>query len=94
MFDSLQSRLGDVFDRLRGRGALSEGDGQVALEWSRAADRLLTLRWTEDGGPPVTVPTREGFGSRVIARMIGDLKGTTHFEWHPMGLVCEITFQS
>ena len=33
-------------------GALSEGDGQVALEWSRAADRLLTLRWTEDGGPP------------------------------------------
>lgn len=75
-------------------GALSGGDGQVAFEWSQAADRLLTLRWTEVGGPPVTVPTREGFGSRVIARMIGDLKGTTHFEWHPKGLVCEITFQT
>ena len=75
-------------------GALSGGDGQVALGWSQAADRLLTLRWTEDGGPPVTVPTREGFGSRVIARMIGDLKGTTHFEWRPNGLVCEITFQT
>ena len=75
-------------------GALSGRDGQVALGWSEAADRLLTLRWTEDGGPSVTTPTREGFGSRLIARMIGDLKGTTNFEWHPKGLVCEITLQT
>src|SRR6266481_1899637 len=31
MFDSLQTRLGTVFDRLRGRGALSEADADVAL---------------------------------------------------------------
>ena len=31
MFDSLQSRLGGVFDKLRGRGALSESDVDEAL---------------------------------------------------------------
>ena len=31
MFDSLQTRLGTVFDRLRGRGALSEADVETAL---------------------------------------------------------------
>ena len=31
MFDSLQSRLGGVFDKLRGRGALSEADVDAAL---------------------------------------------------------------
>src|SRR5271154_1822446 len=31
MFDALQSRLGGVFDRLRGRGALSEADVDEAL---------------------------------------------------------------
>jgi len=31
MFDSLQTRLGGVFERLRGRGALTEGDVDEAL---------------------------------------------------------------
>src|ERR1700749_4276881 len=31
MFESLQSRLGGVFDKLRGRGSLSEGDVDAAL---------------------------------------------------------------
>jgi signal recognition particle subunit SRP54 len=37
MFDSLQSRLGGVFDRLRGRGALSESDVDAALAEVRIA---------------------------------------------------------
>jgi signal recognition particle subunit SRP54 len=37
MFDSLQSRLGGVFDGIRGRGALSEADVELALKEVRAA---------------------------------------------------------
>ena len=37
MFDSLQCRLGGVFDKLRGRGALSEADVDAALGEVRAA---------------------------------------------------------
>jgi two-component sensor histidine kinase len=44
--------------------------------------------------PPVTEPTGQGFGGRVIDRMIGDLKGKTRFDWHPEGLVCEISLQT
>src|SRR5262245_9940703 len=37
MFDSLQKRLGAVFDKLRGRGALSEADVDAALAEVRTA---------------------------------------------------------
>ena len=75
-------------------GALSGVEGQVTLDWSQTADGLLTLHWTEKGGPPVTAPARHGFGGRVIERMIGDLKGKTHFDWRPEGIVCEIIIQA
>src|SRR5215469_12222916 len=37
MFDSLQDRLGGVFDRMKGRGALGESDVEAALQEVRAA---------------------------------------------------------
>lgn len=73
-------------------GALSTADGQVELQWSRGTDRELCLRWTETGGPALQVPTRKGFGRRVIEQMIGQQKGKTRFDWRPGGLVCEISF--
>ena len=37
MFDSLSDRLGGVFDRLRGRGALTEADVRAAMREVRVA---------------------------------------------------------
>jgi two-component sensor histidine kinase len=72
-------------------GALSAPEGHVQVEWSRAVDGQLVLRWTETGGPPAEPPTRKGFGTRVIERMIhGQLKGEMRFDWHAEGLACEI----
>jgi two-component sensor histidine kinase len=42
----------------------------------------------------VQAPTRKGFGSRIIEQMITQLKGTTHFDWRPEGLVCEIALRA
>jgi PAS domain S-box-containing protein len=73
-------------------GALSVPGGRVQVEWSRAADGRLFLRWTETGGPAVKPPTRRGFGTRVMESMIrGQLKGGMSFDWRREGLVCEIT---
>jgi PAS domain S-box-containing protein len=75
-------------------GALSAAKGQIELKWSHAADGQLDLRWTEIGGPAVQMPSRRGFGSRIIERMIDPLKGKARFDWRPEGLVCEITLRA
>jgi PAS domain S-box-containing protein len=74
-------------------GSLSGNKGQVELNWQHSPDGQLILRWTEMGGPAVQTPTHQGFGTRVIERMSGQLKGTARFEWHAEGLVCEITLR-
>jgi PAS domain S-box-containing protein len=75
-------------------GALSVPNGQISLEWLHEADGRLTLQWREMGGPAVKPPTRQGFGTRIIERTIGQLKGKARFDWHADGLVCEITLQA
>jgi two-component sensor histidine kinase len=67
--------------------------GKIDLKWLHKADGQLILRWTEIGGPAVHTPTRQGFGSRVIEQMIGQLKGKACFDWRPEGVVCEIRLQ-
>jgi PAS domain S-box-containing protein len=72
-------------------GALSLPEGHVQIEWWRAADGRLVVRWTETNGPPVTPPTRRGFGIRAMEAMIrGQLNGDVRFDWRAEGLACEI----
>lgn len=61
-------------------GALSVQTGHLNVSWSivPGKDRPAQLRfhWTESGGPPVSPPKRQGFGSRLIRRSIeGELEG-------------------
>jgi PAS domain S-box-containing protein len=72
-------------------GSLSAADGCVEIAWSRTADRRLSLRWIEAGGPTVTPPTRRGFGTNVLENIIGQLRGEVRFDWRHEGLSCEIT---
>jgi two-component sensor histidine kinase len=72
-------------------GSLSVPKGQVEVTWSRATHERLVLHWIETGGPPAKEPTREGFGTAVIERMIREqLKGEMHLDWRTEGLACEI----
>jgi PAS domain S-box-containing protein len=72
-------------------GALSVGKGHVEVKWSVAANDQLVLAWIENGGPAVEKPTRQGFGTRVMERMISEQhKGNLRLDWRAEGLACEI----
>ena len=71
-------------------GSLSAAGGRVEILWSLTADRRLSLRWIESGGPTATPPTHRGFGTRIMENMIGQLKGEVRFDWRDQGLTCEI----
>jgi PAS domain S-box-containing protein len=75
-------------------GALSVTKGQIDLSWSHESDGWLELRWIESGGPPVEVPTRDGFGGRVIRQLVGQRNGAVHFDWRAEGVDCKITLQT
>lgn len=75
-------------------GSLSGGHGRVDLKWSHKPGGQLFVRWAEIGGPPVLLPARQGFGSRVIERMMEQQNGKADFNWRTEGLVCEITLQA
>ena len=77
-------------------GALSAENGRVAIDWSidrQGSERMLRLRWTESGGPPVRPPERTGFGTTLIERSIAhELDGRATLHYRPEGLVCELQF--
>lgn len=70
-------------------GALSISVGRVAIQWTCSGDRLV-LSWKEAGGPPTTVPSREGFGTRAISALTQQLGGEFNIEWRAEGLACRL----
>ncbi|WP_343347214.1 signal recognition particle protein [Sphingomicrobium sp. XHP0239] len=62
MFDSLSDRLGNVFDKIRGRGALTEGDVRDAMREVRVA--LLEA--------DVALPVARKFVEQVTERAVGE----------------------
>ena len=72
-------------------GALVNHDGRIAVDII-SSDTAVTLRWTENGGPPVSAPaSTAGFGSQLMemsaARQLG---GTVTRDWRTKGLVVTI----
>jgi two-component sensor histidine kinase len=55
-------------------GALSNAMGHVTVEWTVDGEgdgAVLTLRWTERGGPPAVAPAQKSFGGKLIAMGLG-----------------------
>jgi two-component sensor histidine kinase len=72
-------------------GALSAENGRVELTWQTGPGKL-ELVWTESGGPEVSAPTRQGYGSRaIIAGIERQLGGVVNFSWQPVGLHCTLS---
>lgn len=77
-------------------GALSNDSGRVVLSWSVrsgpiGSERRFDLTWQEIGGPEVRPPTRRGFGSVMIERLLRSyFRGDTSIAYDPAGLVFRI----
>ncbi|SFV32721.1 PAS domain S-box-containing protein [Devosia crocina] len=74
-------------------GALSAESGAVAISWNiePGEEPMLHFHWSELGGPPVSPPTRRGFGSRVIVQTVeAELKGEAQIEYAPSGIQYEV----
>lgn len=73
-------------------GAFANGTGSILISWTieptPEGNRLL-LHWEEKDGPPVTPPSRKGFGSRVLERGLAhELAGTVQLDYRSGGVVC------
>jgi light-regulated signal transduction histidine kinase (bacteriophytochrome) len=70
-------------------GALCDS-GRVEVSLSLLSSGGLLFKWVEKGGPPVKEPTRRGFGSVIIERVVPfDLQGTAAVSYLPAGLEAE-----
>lgn len=70
-------------------GSLSTSVGDVRIAWSvtDGDDGKFQFRWEEKNGPIVEPPTRKGFGSLLIERVVpGDFGGTATLSYDPSGL--------
>lgn len=76
-------------------GALSGDRGRVKLTWEARDEggaEMLHLHWRESGGPPVSPPTRVGFGSRLIERNLAyELGGEAHIAFLPAGVEANVS---
>lgn len=71
-------------------GALSNDEGRVMLRWAKTArngETCIEFEWIEQGGPPCVQPTRAGFGSTLLTRILpGDFRGEAQLNYRETGL--------
>ncbi|QEN85272.1 PAS domain S-box protein [Labrys sp. KNU-23] len=70
-------------------GSFSTSGGRVEIECRRRGGDVV-LVWRELGGPTVQPSDTEGFGSRLV-RLAASQFGGFSRQWHPEGLVIELT---
>jgi light-regulated signal transduction histidine kinase (bacteriophytochrome)/CheY-like chemotaxis protein len=85
-FSSLALVIHELVTNCAKYGSLS-GSGVVEVSMDYTFANGLVVRWRESGGPVVKTPTRRGFGSVIIERVIPfDLQGTAAVQYLPSGL--------
>jgi two-component sensor histidine kinase len=71
-------------------GALSAANGVLKVSWQSEPDGM-TLHWQESGGPPVTAPASQGFGTKILnASIKHQLGGNVTWDWQSSGLHCTL----
>jgi PAS domain S-box-containing protein len=75
-------------------GGFSTRSGGVVLKWwwlRNGSRGRLALEWREVGGPPVTDPSKSGYGTTIVRELIPfELGGTVELTFAPDGLRCRL----
>jgi PAS domain S-box-containing protein len=70
-------------------GALSKEEGRIEVGWGLAeknGERSLLCEWSEFGGPPVAPPSRDGFGSMLLKRVLSQqIRAEVKVDFAPEG---------
>lgn len=76
-------------------GALSDVGGCLTVTSSFEGDgdeRRVVIEWQETGGPRVKPPQRQGFGSRLIKKVVAKaLRADVAMDYRTEGLICRIS---
>jgi two-component sensor histidine kinase len=71
-------------------GALSVNTGRVVVRWTSEPDAdgiRLKLSWDESGGPKIKPPKKQGFGSRLLHRVLTtQMNAKVEMDFKPTGL--------
>ncbi len=72
-------------------GSLTHSSGRVEVLWDVIADhdgRAIAIQWREQGGPRVQKPTRKGFGTILLAKILSGAR--VQLDFAPDGFVCRL----
>ena len=71
-------------------GALAKDEGRIEVGWDlidREGERALWWEWSEFAGPPVKPPSRDGFGSMLLKRVLSQqIRADVKVDFRPEGL--------
>lgn len=72
-------------------GALSTNAGRIHVHWSMIDPDHAELHWREEGGPPVAVPNKRGFGRDLIEKIVAhELRSDVNLQFLPQGVECRL----
>jgi PAS domain S-box-containing protein len=73
-------------------GALSKRAGRVEIALEAAPEGRAAFAWRENGGPPVTPPTKPGFGTRLLQQALRPQNGEVTFAFEAQGFHARAEF--
>jgi PAS domain S-box-containing protein len=73
-------------------GALSTDNGHVEIRWRRVGEHI-ELGWSEHGGPPVSAAQNDGFGTRLISKVLASQIGEVELSFPESGVQCRMLFR-
>ncbi|MFM6932751.1 MAG: CHASE domain-containing protein [Novosphingobium sp.] len=72
-------------------GALSVPEGKVSVTWEIISSERVSVSWQERGGPPVSAPTRRGFGLELIEKIVShELDAPVDLRFASEGVACTL----